>query len=82
MSPLIGGAAVKGPISDLLPPFGYTSDTNGIVASYGNLLTDIVVHHGDEPLTEIVPRVHVTDTIIKEADAATRLAKEVISWLK
>lgn len=80
VSPLIGGAAVKGPISDLLPPFGYTSDTNGIVASYGNLLTDIVVHHGDE--TAVGPRVHVTDTIIKEADAAARLAKEVISWLR
>lgn len=82
VSPLIGGAAVKGPISELLPSFGYTSDTNGIVASYGNLLTDIVVHHGDEPLTPVVPKVHISDTIIKEADAAARLADEVISWLR
>jgi LPPG:FO 2-phospho-L-lactate transferase len=82
VSPLIGGAAVKGPISELLPSFGYTSDTSGIIASYGNLLTDIVVHHGDEPHTDVVPVVHVTDTIIKEAEAAARLATEVIAWLR
>jgi LPPG:FO 2-phospho-L-lactate transferase len=82
VSPLIGGAAVKGPIGELLPSFGYTSDTNGIVASYKSLLTDIVVHHGDEPRSAVGPRVHVTDTIIKEADAATRLSAEVISWLR
>lgn len=81
VSPLIGGTAVKGPLTDLLPRFGYSTDTHGIVASYGDLLTDIVVHDGDDPGT-IGPRVHVTDTRIGERASAARLAAEMLQWLK
>lgn len=81
VSPLIGGKAVKGPLTDLLPRFGYSTDTHGIVASYGDLLTDIVVHDGDEP-GPIGPAVHVTDTQIGEEAAAARLAAEMLTWLR
>ena len=81
VSPLIGGTAVKGPLTDLLPRFGYSTDTHGIVASYGDLLTDIVVHDGDDPGT-IGPRVHVTDTRIGERASAARLAAEMLTWLR
>lgn len=81
VSPLIGGAAVKGPLTDLLPRFGYSTDTGGIVASYGDLLTDIVVHDGDDP-TPIGPIVHVADTRIAEEAAAARLATKMLQWLR
>lgn len=82
VSPLIGGAAVKGPLAELLVSLGHSLDTAGISSAYDDLLTDLVVHRGDEPSIEIAPRVHVTDTLIQEPAAATRLASELISWLR
>jgi LPPG:FO 2-phospho-L-lactate transferase len=81
VSPLIGGAAIKGPLADLLPVFGYTLDTAGIVASYDGLISDVVVHHGDETSVDTGARVYVSDTYIAEHPAAIRLAEEMISWL-
>ncbi|MEX2655384.1 MAG: 2-phospho-L-lactate transferase [Acidimicrobiia bacterium] len=81
VSPLVGGDAIKGPLADLLPAFGYPTDTTGIITSYGDLLTDIVVHHGDAPDDPVVPAVHETNTLIADPNAATRLASEMISWL-
>jgi len=82
VSPLIGGSAVKGPLADLLPSLGYSTDTEGIVRSYGDLLTDLVVHTGDEPSRPVTPAIHVTDTLIPDRDSAARLAREMISWLE
>lgn len=81
VSPLVGGEAIKGPLADLLPAFGYPATTPGVIASYGNLLTDIVVHHGDAPRDPVVPSVHETNTLIADPAAAAHLASEMISWL-
>ena len=82
VSPLVGGRAVKGPLGELLPALGFSADAAGIVATYGEALTDLVVHVGDTPSIPIGPRVFETDTMIADADAATRLAREVLSWLQ
>lgn len=82
VSPLIGGAAVKGPLAELLVSLGHSVDTAGISSTYDDLLTDLVVHQGDQPSSEIAPRFHETDTLIKEPGAAARLASEMISWLR
>ena len=81
VSPLIGGAAVKGPLTDLMPAFGLASDTAGVIDSYRGLLTDIVVHRGDEPSQDVGVTVHASDTRIADPASAIRLASEVISWL-
>jgi len=81
VSPLIGGSAVKGPLAELLPNLGYSTDTEGIVRSYGDLLTDLVVHTGDEPDRPVAPVIHVTDTLIPGGDSASRLAREMVAWL-
>lgn len=81
VSPLIRGRAVKGPLADLLPVFGYSTDTGGIIASYDGLLTDIVVDHADHPGEIDGLTVHTADTLIVDLDAARRLASEIISWL-
>lgn len=82
VSPLVGGSAVKGPLGELLPALGYSTDTTGIVGCYGDLLTDLVVHPGDEPGVDVLPTVHVTDTLIGEPEAAARLAREMMTWLR
>lgn len=80
VSPLIGGTAVKGPLADLMPQFGHSLDAEGILAAYDGLVTDLVVHHGDETVTARAT-LHVADTRIAEPDAARRLAEEMMSWL-
>lgn len=81
VSPLIRGHAVKGPLADLLPVFGYSTDTLGVIASYDGLLTDIVVDPSDHPGIVDGLSVHTADTLIVEAGAARRLATQILSWL-
>lgn len=81
VSPLIRGRAVKGPLADLLPVFGYSTDTAGVIASYDGLLTDIVVDPSDVPGEVAGLTTHTADTLIVQADAARRLAGEIIAWL-
>jgi LPPG:FO 2-phospho-L-lactate transferase len=81
VSPLIGGTAVKGPLAELMPVFGFGTDTSGVIDSYAGLVTDVVVHYGDEPQHDVGAMVHASDTRIADTSSATRLASEMISWL-
>jgi LPPG:FO 2-phospho-L-lactate transferase len=81
VSPLVGGKAVKGPLAELMPALGYSQDTAGIAATYGDLISDLVVHIGDVPATPLDARIHETDTMIAEPGDAARLAAEVTAWL-
>ena len=81
VSPLIGGRAVKGPLAELLPAFGYGTDTAGVVATYAGLVTDIVVDRSDDPGPIPDVTVHVADTLITETAAARRLASQIVAWL-
>lgn len=81
VSPLIGGRAIKGPLADLLPMFGYSTDTRGIVNAYDGLLTDIVIDRTDRAGDLADVTVHTSQTLIVEEVHARRLATEIVSWL-
>ncbi len=83
VSPLIGGAAVKGPAVQVLEGLGYEASTRGILDAYRGLVTDVVVDNADADDARRLDgiRVHVTDTRIGEPAAAERLAKELATWL-
>jgi LPPG:FO 2-phospho-L-lactate transferase len=74
VSPLIGGAAVKGPAAELLDWFGFGATSAGVVAAYGGLVDILIVDTSDRD--DNVPGVVVrsADTVISTAEAATRLA--------
>lgn len=82
VSPLVGGAAVKGPLSKLLPSMGYEASSAGIVQSYDGLLTDLVVHERD-PLPDDTEelRFHSAETLISDETAARMLARAMVEWL-
>ena len=82
VSPLIGGSAVKGPLADLMPAFGMSTGTRGVIEAYAGLVTDVVVHHGDEPEHGVGPMVHSADIRIADPASAFRLASEMLSWLR
>ncbi len=81
VSPLIGGKALKGPAGDILESLGYESNHHGVVASYEGLLTDLVIDESEEETQISGTRIHRADILIGDKESATRLAKEIISWM-
>jgi LPPG:FO 2-phospho-L-lactate transferase len=83
VSPIIGGAALKGPADRLLGELGYEVSTIGVVDFYGDLVGTWIIDETDESLADEVRRrgfrVEVTTTIMSVGDNAQRLAKVVLS---
>ena len=82
ISPLIGGSALKGPAAEVMETLGYPSGIAGVVHAYDGLLTDLVVDETDAHIRVEGPRIHSSDIRIAERPAATRLAKEILSWME
>jgi LPPG:FO 2-phospho-L-lactate transferase len=83
VSPLIGGAALKGPADRLLSELGHEVSTLGVVDFYSGLVGTWVIDEVDAALADQIRerdvRVEVTTTIMAESDNAQRLAKVVLS---
>jgi len=83
VSPLIGGAALKGPADRLLGELGHAVSTLGVVDFYEGLVGTWVIDDADASLADQIRergvRVEVTTTIMAESDNAQRLAKVVLS---
>jgi LPPG:FO 2-phospho-L-lactate transferase len=83
ISPIIQGAALKGPADRLLRELGYESSAIGVVEYYGNLVGTWIIDEADADLADSIRdlgvRVEVTTTIMANPDNARRLAKAVLS---
>ena len=87
ISPIVGGAALKGPASRMLEELGFERNSVGIASLYKNNAGTLVI---DEVDTELTPRVEaegirplVTDTIMDTPIRAAALAEAVLaefSW--
>jgi LPPG:FO 2-phospho-L-lactate transferase len=79
VSPLIQGAALKGPADRLLRELGFESTALGVVDFYEGLVGTWVIDEADADLAERIARrgvrVEVTTTIMADAENARRLAK-------
>jgi LPPG:FO 2-phospho-L-lactate transferase len=83
ISPIIRGAALKGPADRLLRELGYESSALGVAQYYGDLVGTWIIDEADTDLAEGIrrrgARVEVTTTIMAEPENARRLAKVVLS---
>ncbi|WP_454797028.1 2-phospho-L-lactate transferase [Novosphingobium lindaniclasticum] len=83
VSPLVGGAAVKGPLAKLLAGMGRAVGNAAIADHYGDLLDHLLIDHADEAdVSGLQARglhVTVTKTMMREAADRTRLAQEVLA---
>lgn len=83
ISPLINGAALKGPADRLMRELGYESSVLGVADFYEGLVGTWVIDEADRDLAaELRGRgvnVEVTTTIMADTDNARRLAKVVAS---
>jgi len=84
ISPIIGGAALKGPAADMLSTMGHETSAAGVAAIYGGLVDGMVIDNVD---SDLAPRiigmgmdVEVTDTIMKSEQDRARLAQTVLSF--
>ncbi len=66
VSPLFGGAALKGPAAELLVRHGYPEGNEGILMAYEGLITDLVVDEADaadvDTLADGGVRIHAVST--------------------
>lgn len=87
ISPLFGGAPLKGPADRVLASLGHPPGNAGVAAAYDGYLADFVIDVGDvadaEALSETGLTVHTLDTRMGEPDAGERFAialLEALGW--
>lgn len=83
ISPLIGGKALKGPLSKLLAELGQKGSNHAIAAHYGTLLDTLVIDRsdGDDAMHLQAGGLAVTlaNTLMRGPDDQSRLAREVLA---
>jgi LPPG:FO 2-phospho-L-lactate transferase len=83
VSPIVQGAALKGPADRLMRELGHESSALGVVDFYGDLVGTWIIDEADAALADAIrsrgARVEVTTTIMAEPENAHRLAKVVLS---
>jgi LPPG:FO 2-phospho-L-lactate transferase len=75
VSPVVGGAVVKGPTEAFMRWAGHEPSTDGIAATYAGLIDGLVA---DEPVDGMP--VLQTDTLMRDGDDRRRLASETLQF--
>ena len=84
VSPLIGGAAVKGPAAKMMAEMDLPVSSAGIAASYGPLIDGLVIDAGDAgeaaTLPATGPAVRCAPTLMRNAADEQALARAVLDF--
>ncbi len=82
VSPLVGGRALKGPADRLMRELGHEDSVVGVARLYAPFAGTLVVDEADRALADAVRaeglRCVVTDTIMRDPDAAAALCRVVL----
>jgi LPPG:FO 2-phospho-L-lactate transferase len=83
VSPIVGGAAIKGPAAPLMRAAGYEVSALGVAHCYRNLLDTLVIDSVDAALAPMIAatgiEVVVTDTIMRGPAEKRALAEAVLN---
>ena len=78
VSPIVGGAAIKGPAGAMMRELGHEPSAAGVARLYAGFAGTLVIDHADAQLAPEVAQTGmtpvVTDTIMADADRAAALA--------
>jgi LPPG:FO 2-phospho-L-lactate transferase len=84
VSPIVGGAALKGPAADMLDALGHEVSPYGVALLYRGLLDGFVIDREDEAhserIRELGMEVLVTGTVMKSDEDRERLARDVLGF--
>jgi LPPG:FO 2-phospho-L-lactate transferase len=79
VSPLVGGAAIKGPAVPMMRAMGFEATALGVARAYDDVLDGIVIDQVDAELAPAIEalglRVAVTDTIMRTPEVKASLAR-------
>jgi LPPG:FO 2-phospho-L-lactate transferase len=82
VSGIVGGKALKGPADRMLASLGHESSALGVARIFADVATDVVIDSVDGALASDIERLglrcHVTDTVMADDAARSRLAAEVL----
>ncbi|MGO8996639.1 MAG: 2-phospho-L-lactate transferase [Polyangiaceae bacterium] len=80
LSPIVGGAAIKGPLATMIRDLTGEAPSAGAVARhYRGLVTAMVVEKGDEATVSSIP-VLGTSTVMRSRDDRLQLAREILAF--
>jgi len=83
ISPIVGGAPVKGPADRLMGPLGIEVSCVGVARAYREICSTLVIDAVDEQLASQVEaegvRAIVTDTMMRSPEIATQLARQTLA---
>jgi LPPG:FO 2-phospho-L-lactate transferase len=80
LSPIVHGAAIKGPLATMLRELtGEAASAGAVVRHYSGLVSAAVVEQGDEATVAEVP-VLGTSTVMRSQNDRVRLAREVLAF--
>jgi LPPG:FO 2-phospho-L-lactate transferase len=86
VSPIVGGAAVKGPAAKIMRELGVEASALGIARHYGARVDGWVIDRSDAALREPIERlgreVLVADTLMTDRAASKRLAGDVLRFAR
>ena len=84
VSPIVGGAAIKGPLAKMMQELGLEPSTLEIAKHYGALVNGWIVDDSDRDSVPVLKamgcRVHVTDTVMRSVEDKVRLAQETLDF--
>ena len=82
VSPLIGGATIKGPAARMLVELGYAPTAAGVLAVYGGLVDLYLIDPVDADLSDEVVRLGarpvIADALMRGRRGEARLARVVL----
>ncbi len=83
VSPIVGGAPVKGPADKLMGPLGIDVSCVGVARTYAEICSSLVIDAVDEALAAAVEaegmRAVVTDTMMRSPEIAAALAQRTLA---
>jgi LPPG:FO 2-phospho-L-lactate transferase len=80
LSPIVGGAAIKGPLASMIRELtGEAASAGAVARHYRGLLRAMVVERGDESTVAAIP-VLGASTVMRTRDDRERLAREVLAF--
>lgn len=86
VSPIIGGAAVKGPAAKMMRELGHTPSSLTVAEKYSGLLHGLVIDKADAALADAIAAtglaVRITDTLMRGPEDSERLAAEVLAFAR
>ena len=84
VSPIVGGAAIKGPLAKMMRELGLEPSTLEVARHYGALANGWIIDASDRdslPTLEAMGfRVRVTNTIMRNTEDKVRLAREALDF--